>query len=181
MLYVALIIVVVILLYIFITYNNLVKLKNRVSEAFSTMDVYLKKRWDLVPNLVETVKGYTKHESDTLKSIVELRNKSYDSMSAGDKIKANEELTSGLSSLIALKEAYPDLKANENFINLSNDLTKIEEDIANSRKYYNGCVRLYNNKVEMFPSSIVAKMLGYKTLNMFEIKEEEKQNVEVKF
>ena len=127
-------IIALVLLYVFTTYNSFVSLKNRVEEAFSTMDVYLKKRWDLIPNLVETVKGYAKHEENTLKQITELRTSSYDDMSASEKVAVNEKLSQGISKLIAISEAYPELKANENFNNLSNQLQAVEEDIANARK-----------------------------------------------
>lgn len=163
------------------TYNNFVQLNNKVKEAFSTMDVYLKKRWDLIPNLVETVKGYAKHEKDTLKEIVELRSSAYDNMTDDDKIKANEKLSTGITKIMALAEAYPDLKANENFKDLSNQLTKVEDDIANSRKYYNGVVRMFNNKVEMFPSNILAGIFGYKSKTMFEANTNERENVKISF
>jgi LemA protein len=156
-----------------------VKLNNKVKEAFSTMDVYLKKRWDLIPNIVETVKGYAKHEKDTLKEVVELRNSTYDKMSDEEKIKTNEQLSSGINKIMALAEAYPDLKANENFKDLSKQLTKVEDDIANSRKYYNGVVRIYNTKVEMFPSNIFAGLFGYKSKAMFQANENERENVKV--
>ena len=141
-------------------YNSLVRLDNTVKEAFSTMDVYLKKRWDLIPNVVETVKGYAKHEKDTLKEVIELRNSAYNNMSNNEKIKTNEQLTTGIGKIMALAESYPDLKANENFRDLNNQLTRIEEDIANSRKYYNAVVRKFNNKVEVFPNNILAKCFG---------------------
>lgn len=178
-LYIIIAVVAILVIYSFITYNSLVKLKNRVEEAFSTMDVYLKKRWDLIPNIVETVKGYAEHEKETLKAVVELRNSSYDKMSTNDKVDANNKISQGISKLMAIAESYPELKANENFKDLSTQLTKVEEDIANARKYYNGAVRLMNDKVEMFPSNIIANMLGYKTLKMFEANENERENVKV--
>ena len=177
--YIVIAIVVLLLIYFIVTYNSLIKLKNIVKEAFSTMDVYLKKRWDLIPNIVETVKGYAKHEKDTLKEVVELRNSAYDKMSDDEKIKTNEQLSSGISKIMALAEAYPDLKANENFKDLSKELSKVEDDIANSRKYYNGVVRIYNNKVEMFPSNIFAGLFGYKSKAMFEASANERENVKV--
>ena len=177
--YIIIAIIVLIIIYAFALYNSFVKLNNKVKEAFSTMDVYLKKRWDLIPNIVETVKGYAKHEKNTLTEVIKMRNSAYDNMSDDEKIKANEKLSSGISKIMALAEAYPDLKANENFKDLSNQLTKIEDEIASSRKYYNATVRDFNNKVEMFPSIIVAKLLGYKSKSMFEANEEERQNVKV--
>lgn len=177
--YIIIAIIALIIIYAFALYNSFVKLNNKVKEAFSTMDVYLKKRWDLIPNIVETVKGYAKHEKDTLKEVVELRNSAYDKMSDDEKIKTNEQLSSGISKIMALAEAYPDLKANENFKDLSNQLTKVEDDIANSRKYYNGVARIYNNKVEMFPSNIFAGLFGYKSKSMFEASANERENVKV--
>lgn len=179
LIYIILLIIILIIIYAFALYNNFVKLNNKVKEAFSTMDVYLKKRWDLIPNIVETVKGYAKHEKDTIEEVVELRNSTYDKMSDDEKIKTNEQLSSGISKIMVLAEAYPDLKANENFKNLSKELSKVEDDIANSRKYYNGVVRIYNNKVEMFPSNIFARLFGYKSKSMFEASANERENVKV--
>ncbi len=178
-LYIIIAIVVVLLIAFLVAYNGFVKENNKVKEAFATMDVYLKKRWDLIPNIVETVKGYAKHEKETLEEVIKLRNGTYDNMSDDEKIKANEKLSSGISKIMALAEAYPELKANDNFKDLSNQLVKVEDEIANSRKYYNATVRDFNNKVEMFPSNIVAKLLGYKSKSMFEANEEERKNVKV--
>lgn len=174
-------ILLLLVIYALSTYNSLVGLNNKVKEAFSTMDVYLKKRWDLIPNIVETVKGYAKHESDTLAKVVELRNSAYDNMSDNEKIKTNEALSSGINKIMALAESYPDLKASDNFKDLSKQLTLVEDDIANSRKYYNGVVRIYNNKIEMFPSNIFAKMFGFKSKEMFEAAASERENVKVEF
>ena len=143
------------------------------------MDVYLKKRWDLIPNLVEVVKGYAKHEKETFNEITTLRTNSYDDMSMSKKIDVNEQLTQGISKIMAILENYPELKASENFLQLSKDLTQIEDEIANSRKYYNGSVRILNTKMQMFPSNIVAGMFGFKQANMFEANAEEKNNVKV--
>lgn len=178
-LWIILAVIILIIIYAFILYNNFISLDNKVKEAFSTMDVYLKKRWDLIPNLVETVKGYAKYEEETLTRVTKLRNNVYNEMTNDEKIINNEELSSGVSKIMALKEAYPELKANENFIDLSNKLTKIEDDIANARKYYNGTVRIYNNKVQMFPNNIFAKLFGYKTKRMFEASLEDKQNIRI--
>ena len=177
--YIIIAIIVLIVIYALALYNSFVKLNNKVKEAFSTMDVYLKKRWDLIPNIVEIVKGYAKHEKDTLKEVVELRNSTYDKMSDEEKIKTNEQLSSGINKIMALAEAYPDLKANENFKDLSKQLRKVEDDITNSRKYYNGVVRIYNNKVEMFPSNIFAGLFGYRSKAMFEASANERENVKV--
>lgn len=178
-LWIILAVIILIIIYAFILYNNFISLDNKVKEAFSTMDVYLKKRWDLIPNLVETVKGYAKYEEETLTKVTKLRNTVYNEMTNDEKIINNEELSSDVSKIMALKEAYPELKANENFIDLSNKLTKIEDDIANARKYYNGTVRIYNNKVQMFPNNIFAKIFNYKTKRMFEASLEDKQNIRI--
>lgn len=169
----------IVVLYALVQYNNFVKLNNSVKESFSTMDIYLKKRWDLIPNLVEVVKGYAKHEKDTFSEITELRTRSYDNMSIDKKIAINEQLTNSLSRIMAISENYPELKASENFNQLSKELTKIEDEIANSRKYYNGTVRMLNNKVQMFPSNLIASIFGFKEYKMFEINEKEKDNVKV--
>ena len=174
-------VVVLILVYVLTTDNSLVRLRTHVEEGFSTMDVYLKKRWDLIPNLVETVKGYAKHESETLEQVVKLRGASYDSMDTNQKVDVNNQLTAGITKLLAVAENYPDLKANENFKELTAQLSKIEDDIANSRKYYNGTVKQMNNKVQMFPSNIIAGMFGFKTSKMFEAQEAERENVKVQF
>lgn len=172
-------ILIITIIAIFLTYNNLVKLKMKVEEAFSTMDVYLKKRWDLIPNLVSTVKGYAKHERVTLEEIILLRNSTYDKMSQEEKIKSSTDIKSAIDKVMLLAESYPDLKANENFLKLAEELSEVEDEIANARKYYNATIRLYNNKVEMFPSSILANILGYKKKKMFEIEKGERENVTI--
>ena len=169
----------VILIYFLITYNSFIRLKNTIKEAFSTMDVYLKKRWDLIPNLVEAVKKYAKHESSVLENVVALRNMSYDKMSPGDKIETNEKLGLGLSKLMAISENYPDLKASRNFSELNTQLVKIEDDIANARKYYNAVVKKMNTQVEMFPSNIIAGLFGFKQFPMFEVQASERDSVRI--
>ena len=169
-------------IYIGATYNALVKLKNSVEEAFSTMDVYLKKRWDLIPNIVESVKGYATHEAQTLQNAISARNMRYTDMTEEQKLQANTELARGLAAIHVLAEQYPDLKANQNFLDLNNQLQRTEEDIANARKYYNAVVRNYNNITEMFPSSIVANMFKFDKRQMFVIEDEtEKEAVRVQF
>ena len=172
-------IIAIIVLFVLVTFNGIIKLKNKVKEAFATMDVYLKKRWDIIPNLVETVKGYAKHESETLESVIKMRNTSYDSMSVAEKLNTNEELNRSLSKIIALTENYPEIKADKNFIKLNEELVNIEDDIANSRKYYNAVVRMFNNKVEIFPNNIIAKLFGFKSQKMFEASAFERENVKV--
>ena len=126
--YILLAILVIILIYVFATYNSLIRLKNKVEEGFSTMDVYLKKRWDLIPNLVETVKAYAKHEKETLSEVTKLRNNAYDNLSDDEKIDVNNKLSQNITKLLAVAENYPDLKANDSFRDLTGQLTKIEED-----------------------------------------------------
>mgnify|MGYP002771991440 CR=1 FL=1 len=178
-LYVVIAIIAVLVIYLIVQYNAFVKANNIVKEAFSTMDVYLKKRWDLIPNLVEVVKGYAKHEKETFNQITSLRTNSYDSIPMDKKINVNEQLEHGITKIMAIAENYPELKANENFAKLSADLTKIEDEIANSRKYYNGAVRELNNEIQMFPGNIVAGVFGFKQANMFEANAEERNNVKV--
>lgn len=171
------ILIVVLLIIVIFVRNSLVELKNLTDEAFSTMDVYLKKRWDLIPNLVSTVKAYAEHEAEIFEKVANARAGNYDGLKNDDKIEANLNLEKGLEQIRFVAEAYPELKANENFMQLSDSLNKVEEDIANARKYYNATVRKYNDKVEMFPSLIVAKLFGYKTKKMFEVSGDERKNV----
>lgn len=178
-LYILIAIIAVVAIYVIVQYNKLINARNDVKEAFSTMDVYLKKRWDLVPNLVEVVKQYAKHEEDTFTKITALRTGNYDEMLTNKKININEQLTEGISKVMAVAENYPELKASENFLNLSAELTKIEDEIANSRKYYNGTVRNLNNKIQMFPSNIIATIFKFEQANMFEANIEERNNVKV--
>lgn len=179
LLYIIIAIIALIIIYVLVQYNSFVKLNNMVKEAFATMDVYLKKRWDLIPNLVEVVKGYAEHESSVIEKVVKLRNLSYDKMSVTDKIDTNQQLATGLSNIMAIAENYPNLKASQNFSDLSNQLSKIEDEIANSRKYYNAIVRNLNTKIEMFPSNIIAKIFNFKIAKMFEADTNEKDNVKV--
>ena len=172
-------IIALLIVYLLICYNSFVKVNNQVKEAFSTMDVYLKKRWDLIPNIVETVKGYAKHEKETLEEIVNLRSGSYEKMNDSTKVDVNNKISQGLGRLMAISENYPELKANENFKDLSNQLSRVEDEIANARKYYNGAVRVYNNKVEIFPNLIFARLFGYKSKAMFEARADERENVKV--
>lgn len=173
-------IIVILIIYIFVLYNSFVNSNNMVNEAFSTMDVYLKKRWDLIPNLVEIVKGYATHEKQILEEVVKLRSNNYENMSNNEKMSSYEETYPRVERLMAIAENYPELKASTQFQNLSENLTKAEDEVANSRKYYNAVVRIFNNKVEMFPNNIFAKIFGFKSKNMFEAKAEERKNVEVK-
>ena len=173
-------IVVVLGLWLMSAYNNFVSWRNKVEEAFSTMDVYLVKRYDLVPNLVETVKGYAKHEKETLERVISARNMAVNATSIEDKIKAEGEFSGVLSRLFALSEAYPDLKANTQFLDLQAQLKVIEEDIAQSRKFYNGTTRQYNTMVEVFPNNIVANIFKFTKRPLFEVEDAtQRQNVKV--
>lgn len=178
MIYIIIGIIVLIILYALIVNNSIIKYFNRVKEAFSTMDVYLKKRFDLIPNLVETVKSYANYENKTLEDIIKARN-SYDNFSNEKKLEENKKAVNEINKLIALTESYPELKANENFIKLSEQLTSIENDIANSRKYYNATVREYNNKIGIFPNNIVAKLFNHKEEKMFSVNENERDNIKI--
>ncbi len=179
---IAAVVVVLLIVYVIGAYNGLVNLRNLVEEGYSTMDVYLTKRFDLIPNLVETVKGYAKHESGTLESVISARNKVASAGSVDEKLAAQGELTNTLSHLFALSENYPDLKANANFIDLQNQLQSIEGEIANSRKYYNGTVRTYNTKTEVFPSNIIAGLFKFTRKPLYEVDDAAKrENVKVQF
>lgn len=179
--YIALGVILIILLWAVSAYNGLVKLRNMVREAFSTMDVYMKKRYDLIPNLVETVKGYAAHEAGTLENVIKARNSAASATTIEGKMESENVLAGTLKSLFALSEAYPDLKANTNFMDLQRQLQTVEGDIANARKYYNAVVRDFNTKIETFPSVIVASMFGFKQEKMFEIDTTERENVKVQF
>lgn len=164
------------------TYNNFVRLKNAIEEAFSTMDVYLKKRYDLVPNFVETVKGYAKHEKETLEKVIAARNACATAGSTEDKMENEERLTSVLKQLSVVIEKYPELKADKNFIELQNTLKNLENEIAASRKYYNGVVKQYNTKREVFPSNLIAKMFNFDKKPLYEVDSaKERKNVKVEF
>lgn len=163
-------------------YNGLIRLRNMVEEAFSTMDVYLKKRYDLIPNLVETVKGYASHESETLEAVIAARNKAVSAGTDEARLQAEGDLSQVMGRLFALTESYPDLKANVNFMDLQQQLKAIETEIAQSRKYYNGTVRTYNTKREVFPNNIFAGMFGFTKKPLFEVTNEvERENVKVSF
>lgn len=182
---VAAVVVVVLILGIVIwyisTYNTLQRLKNRVEEGWSTIDVQLKKRYDLIPNLVETVKGYAAHESKTLEAVIAARNAAMTATGDG-KMAAENALTGTLKSLFALQENYPQLKANTNFMDLQQQLKSIETEIASARRYYNGTVKELNTRIDMFFSGIIARKMRLEKRKYFELdSEEERKNVSVKF
>ena len=175
-------VIVIIVIWGIASYNGFVKLSNSIEEAFSTMDVYLKKRYDLIPNLVETVKGYASHEKETLERVMAARNMAASATTLEDKVQGENMLQGTLKSLFAVAEAYPDLKANTNFLELQGELRRMEDEIANSRKYYNAVVKTYNTKRQVFPSVIIAGMFHMDKKPLFEVAgEEERQNVKVQF
>ncbi|CAM3618042.1 LemA family protein [Erysipelothrix urinaevulpis] len=180
--YILLGILVIIVIAVISIYNSLVRKKNMVEEGFSTIDVYLKKRYDLVPNLVETVKGYASHEKETLQGVIEARNMAMSASNPEAQFEAEGQLSQVLGRLFALSESYPDLKANTNFMDLQGQLKSLETEIAQSRKYYNAVTREYNVQTETFPSVIVANMFGFKRMPLYEVEQEhERQNVKIEF
>lgn len=174
-------ILVIIVLYVIATYNKLVVLRNRVKDQWSQIDVQLKRRFELIPNLVETVKGYAKHESETLEGVIKARNTFLSANTKEAEMEANNQLTNAITKLFALSESYPELKANTNFIELQSELKETADKITYARQFYNDTVLNYNNKIEMFPSNIIASMFRFKSEAFFEASETEKENVEVKF
>lgn len=174
-------ILVLLAFYVISVYNKLVNHRNKVENQWSQIDIQLKRRADLIPNLVETVKGYAKHEEGTFKEVVEARNKAVNAGTVNEKIEANNELTGALTKLFALTEAYPELKANENFMSLQNDLKDTEDKITYARQFYNDSAMTYDNAIQMFPSNIVAGIFGFKKYEFFKIDEKEKETPKVKF
>ncbi|MDD5603069.1 MAG: LemA family protein [Eubacteriales bacterium] len=179
--YVIIGIVFVVFVWAIITYNTFVSLRNKTEEAFSTMDVYLKKRYDLVPNLVDTVKGYAAHEQETFQKVTDARVRAMSSENIADRQASETALSQTLRSLFALAENYPMLKADTAFVQLQQQLQGVEEDIAQARKYYNAVVKTMNTKVEMFPSNIAASIMGFKKYPFFMVENEERANVRVNF
>ena len=175
------IVLVLIILWAISVYNSLVALRNRVKDQWAQIDVQLKSRFDLIPNLVETVKGYTKHESETLEAVIKARNTYVSATVPEEQMKADGELTQAISKLFALTESYPELKANTNFQALQQELTETESKIAAARQFYNDTVMVYNNKVSMVPSNIIAGLFKFNKEAFFEANETERQNVQVKF
>ena len=176
---------VLIVAWLIFTYNRLVRLANQTDEAWSDIDVQLKRRYDLIPNLVETVKGYATHEAETLQKVTEARNMAMSAEQSGDPAKsaqAENMLTGALKSLFAVSENYPDLKANENFLELQKELSDTENKIQASRRFYNGNVRDMNTAVQSFPTNVIAGMFGYGEREFFEIEDAaERENVKVSF
>ena len=178
---VIIVLIVLVVLYFISAYNSFVKLRNNVKEGWSQIDVQLKRRFDLIPNLLETVKGYMKHEKETLEAVVNARNSYASAKSNSEAMKADSDLTNTLNKLFALAESYPDLKANQNFLSMQGELSNTEDKISQAREYYNTTVNTYNTKTKMFPSNIVAGMFGFKEEAFFEAPEEQRENVKVEF
>lgn len=182
MLIICLIIVIVLIGYLIICYNNLITSRNRVNEQWSNIDVQLERRFDLIPNLVETVKGYTKHEEETLTKLTELRTSWNNSKTIAEKLQLNNKLTDNLKSIYAVAENYPNLKANENFTHLQLELKNTEDKIASSRNSYNSAVNEYNTKIDVIPSNIVASIFHFEKADLFKVENEEvRKNIKVSF
>ncbi len=175
------VIAILIALYFWFTYNSLVTAKLRISEALSHIDVQLKRRTDLIPNLIETVKGYAKHEKELLESVTKARTSLMSAHSTVEKAEANNQVTETLKSLFAVSESYPDLKANENFLKLQEELSDTENKIAYSRQFYNNNVLDYNTKIQVFPNVVLANMFNFTPAEFFAATEQEKKEVKVQF
>ena len=177
-------VIIVFIAVIIVMYNGLIRLKNRVDEAWSDIDVQLKRRYDLIPNLIETVKGYAAHEKETFEKVVQARSAAMSAQESGDTKKqaeAENMLSGTLKSIFALSENYPDLKANQNFLELQQELSDTENKIMASRRFYNSNVRDFNTKIQIFPNNMIAGFLNFKEYDFFELDEEEKEPVKVDF
>ena len=175
--YILIIIIAAIILWLVGVYNSLVRLKNRMKEAWSDIDVQLKRRYNLIPNLVETVKGYASHEREVFEKVTEARARAMGAGNLKEKAEAENMLSDTLKSLFAVSENYPQLKASENFQKLQDELTDTEDKIQAARRFYNGNVRDYNIKIESFPSNIIASMFNFKKAEFFEVGSEEEKKV----
>ncbi len=184
-LWIVLIILLILVITIISMYNGLIRLKNRVDEAWSDIDVQLKRRYDLIPNLVETVKAYASHEKETLEKVIKARNDAMLMQNSSDvdaKLKAENELSGTLKSIFALSESYPDLKANQNFLELQRELSDTENKIQASRRFYNSNVRDFNTKIQVFPTNIISKQLGFSSRNFFELEDvSQRENIKLGF
>ena len=175
------VVLVLLILYVISTYNGLVSLRNKKDDQWSQIDVQLKRRADLIPNLVEIVKGYAKHESETLEKVIEARNTYMTAKTPEEEMKASGEVTQALNKLLALSEAYPELKANQNFLGLQEDVSDTEDKISYARQFYNDSVLTYNNKVQMFPSNIIAGMFNFTKASFFEVSDSDKEAPKISF
>lgn len=174
-------IIVILVILVIATYNSLVGLRNQVRNSWAQIDVELQRRFDLIPNLVETVKGYTNHEEAVLTKVTELRTSWSDASTVGEKAALESELSGALKSIMAVAENYPDLKSNTNFLSLQEELSNTENKLSASRQSYNNVTTTYNTKLEVFPSNVIANMFGFKQEELFNVVDEAKQNVKVSF
>lgn len=178
----AVVVVLALVIWIISAHNKFVRMDNQCEGAFHNIDIYLKKRYDLIPNIVNTVKGYAKHESETLEKVIEARNRAQNAGTTEEKIEANAELTKSIRNLNVVMERYPELRANANFMDLQSQLKAIESELANVRKYYNATVEQFNKSILLFPSSVIAKSMKLTKKTYFELDdEEERKNVKVEF
>jgi LemA protein len=178
---VVVVLLVVIAAYLIAKYNGLVSVRNRIENAWAQIDVQLRRRYDLIPNLVETVKGYASHESETLERVIAARNAGINAQNPHDQAAAENQITGALKSLFAVSEAYPDLKANQNFLALQEELTGTEGRIAYARQFYNDMVYRYNTKVQSFPTSVIANMFGFREREYFQAEDESRGPTRVQF
>jgi len=181
LLWVILAVIVLVALWLIAVFNGLISLRNRTKEAWSDIDVQLKRRYDLIPNLVESVKGYAKHEKDLLENVTKARTEAMQAKDIASKAKAENALSETLKSIFAVSENYPDLKASQNFLALQEELADTENKIEASRRFYNGNVRDFNTKIEVFPNNMFANSLGFKAFDLFEAAAGEKEPVKVQF
>ena len=175
------VVVVAVLAFVIVTYNNLVLLRNKVKNSFAQIDTQLQRRFDLIPNLVETVKGFATHEKELLENVAASRSGYMNATSNGEKLAMNNQLTSTLRSLFAVVESYPELKSNTNFLRLQDERSETEDKITYSRQFYNDAVTIYNNKIQMFPSNLVAGMFGFREEELFNTDDEAKEAPRVQF
>lgn len=176
-----LIVVVAVVIWLIFVFNSLIRLKNRTKEAFSDIDVQLKRRHDLIPNLIETVKGYATHEKELLENVTKARAEAVNAKGVAQKGQAENMLSETLKSIFAVAENYPDLKASQNFLKLQDELSDTENKIQAARRFYNGNVRDFNTKIEIFPNNLVASMIGFNKFEFFQAEIKERENVKVKF
>ncbi|MBI3290690.1 LemA family protein [Candidatus Falkowbacteria bacterium] len=181
LLWIILAIVAALILWLILIFNSLIRLKNRTNEAFSDIDVQLKRRHDLIPNLIETVKGYAKHERELFEKVTKARSNAISAQGVEEKSQTENMLSQALKSIFAVAENYPDLKASQNFLKLQDELSDTENKIQAARRFYNGNVRDFNTKTQTFPNNLVANMLGFKDFEFFQAENKEKENVAVKF
>ena len=178
---IVIVILVIVILAIIMLYNSVIRLSNEVENSFSQIDVQLKRRNDLIPNLIESVKGYMKHEKTVLENITKARSAIMTSSNINEKAKASNQISQALKTIFAVSENYPKLRANENFIQLQEELTGTENKVSYSRQHYNDVVMKFNNKIQVFPNNVFASMLNFKEKELFQAAESERKNIKVQF